>query len=60
MFRLNGYWFVVAPKPGEPPRLTHHIMWNVAKGVDAQKAYREWYAKERKITSVLYPIIPHD
>jgi hypothetical protein len=55
MFRLNGKWYTVVPKAGEPERQTHMIMWKLASGTPVHQAYREWYALERKITSVLYP-----
>jgi hypothetical protein len=55
MFRFNGKWYTVAPKAGEPERQTHAIMWKLASGTPVHQAYREWYALERKITSVIYP-----
>lgn len=55
MFRYNGSWYTVKPKLGEPERQTHSLMWKLASGTPRHQAYREWYAHERKITSVLYP-----
>jgi hypothetical protein len=55
MFRCNGIWYTVTPKVGEPERQTHTLMWKLASGTPAAQAYREWYALERKITSVIYP-----
>ena len=55
MFRLNGKWYIVFPKAGEPERQTHAIMWSLASGTPVLQSYREWYARERKITSLLYP-----
>jgi hypothetical protein len=57
MFRFQGQWFTVKPKQFEPERQTHEIMWKVAGGTDSKKAYREWYEKERKISSLIYPVI---
>ena len=55
MFRLNGKWYNVSPKKGEPERQTHAIMWKLVSGSPQLQAYREWYASERKITSAIYP-----
>jgi hypothetical protein len=55
MFRFDGSWYTVKPKLGEPERQTHALMWKLASGTPQNQAYREWYARERKITSVLYP-----
>lgn len=55
MFRYNGVWYTVKPKLGEPERQTHALMWKLASGTPQNQVYREWYARERKITSVLYP-----
>ena len=55
MFRYNGKWYTVKHKLGEPERQTHAIVWKLASGTPQPQVYREWYARERKITSVLYP-----
>jgi len=49
MIRCNGTWYVLQEKVALP------VMWSVAKGVDPNKASREWYAHQRKLTSLLYP-----
>ncbi|NDG28989.1 hypothetical protein EB118_02685 [bacterium] len=57
MFRFQGNWFAVKPKQFEPERQTHEIMWAIARGVDPKKAYRDWYEREKKISSIIYPVI---
>jgi hypothetical protein len=53
-------WYSVNPKKNEPERQTHEIMWRIAKGADPQQAYREWYAREQKISSLIYPVIHNE
>lgn len=57
MFRFQGKWYSVKPKQFEPERQTHEIMWEIVKGKEPRKAYRDWYATENKISSILYPVI---
>jgi hypothetical protein len=57
MFRFQGKWYSVKPKPFEPERQTAEIMWTIAKGTDPKKAYREWFSREQKISSMIYPVI---
>ena len=60
MFRFHGKWYSVKPKSFEPENLTHEIMWELVKGVEQKKAYREWYAKEQKLSSLIYPVIHNE
>jgi hypothetical protein len=60
MFRFCGKWYSVKPKSFEPERQTHEIMWEIARGVEQKKAYRDWYAKEQKISSLIYLVIHNE
>lgn len=60
MFRFQEKWYFVKPKQFEPERQTQEIMWELVKGTDSRKAYRDWYARENKISSMIYPVIHND
>lgn len=60
MFRFQGKWYSVKPKSFEPERQTHEIMWEIVKGAEQKKAYRDWYAKEQKLSSLIYPVIHNE
>uniref|UniRef100_A0A6C0HL26 Uncharacterized protein n=1 Tax=viral metagenome TaxID=1070528 RepID=A0A6C0HL26_9ZZZZ len=53
MFCHKDQWFV---PPGET-RQQQQVAWAmVAHGKTQNEASKEWYAKERKIASLLYPL----
>lgn len=60
MFRFQGKWYSVKPKSFEPERQTHEIMWDIVQGTEQKKAYRNWYANEKKISSLIYPVIHNE
>lgn len=51
LVRYNGKWFQVIPKPGEPTRMTHELIWMKLK---ENKTAAQWFEKERKISKLLY------
>lgn len=55
LIRFGGTWHVVNPRPYEPPRQTYGVLWKQLKeGKTPEEAYREWFAKERQISTFLY------
>ena len=55
--RYNGEWYKITPKPYEPERQTQEIAWTMLREplLKSSSAYREWYAREQKHASILYP-----
>ena len=54
--RHSGQWIKIVPKPYEPDRQTHEIVWSmIVSGAQSPEVYRQWYANEEKRASVLYP-----
>jgi hypothetical protein len=55
MFRHKEQWFIPASKT----RQAQQVAWSMAvtEGKSQNEAMREWYAKERKIASLLYPLL---
>jgi hypothetical protein len=55
MFCYKGEWFV----PPQNTRQSQQVTWAFAKSGDEEsmnKAMQNWYTKERKIASLLYPL----
>ena len=53
MFCYKDQWFIV---PSET-RQAQQVAWSVVlHGKTQNEAMKEWYAKERKIASLLYPL----
>ena len=53
MFCYKGEWFV----PPQSTRQSQQVTWAFAKsGESMNKAVQNWYTKERKIASLLYPL----
>jgi hypothetical protein len=53
MFRHKEQWFI----PEADTRQAQQVTWAMVTGGKTQnEASREWYAKERKIASLLYPL----
>jgi hypothetical protein len=52
MFCYKGEWFV----PPHNTRQSQQVTWAFAKGESMNKAMQNWYTKERKIASLLYPL----
>lgn len=54
MFRYKDEWFV----PASETRQAQQVAWTIAvHGKTHNEASKEWYAKERKIASLLYPLL---
>lgn len=54
MFRHKDQWFVV---PSDT-RQAQQVSWSmILNGKTQNEASKEWYAKERKIASLLYPLL---
>jgi hypothetical protein len=53
MFCYKDQWFI----PPSDTRQAQQVAWTVAvSGKTHNEAMREWYAKERKIAGLLYPL----
>jgi len=54
MFCYKDAWYI----PQSQSRQAQQVTWAiVAHGKTPNEAIREWYTKERKIASLLYPIV---
>lgn len=51
LVRYNGKWYKIIPKVCEPPKITYGVAWMKIKNLGG---YKEWFEKERKISSILY------
>lgn len=55
LIRFGGQWHIVNPRPYEPSKQTFQIAWKqVKENKPAEEVYRDWFAKERQISSFLY------
>lgn len=55
LIRFGDKWHVVQPRPYEPPKQTFWIAWKELKEKkSAEEVYRDWFAKERQISTFLY------
>jgi hypothetical protein len=58
MFCYKDQWFVV---PSPQTRQVQQVRWSmVLNGKTENEANREWFNKERKIASLLYPLLDKD
>lgn len=55
IFRYQGRWYRINPKPWEPERQTWWIASKLVQGVSQVEAYRLWFAKRQQEAKLLYP-----
>jgi lipocalin len=56
LVRYNGKWYDIHPKPYEPERQTHKIVWALLKGVEVNTAYRQMFEEHREHAKTLYTL----
>jgi len=55
IFRYQGRWYRIIPKPWEPERQTWFIASKLAQGISQVEAYRLWFSERQKQSKLLYP-----
>ena len=62
IFRYNGKWYKVNPKPYEPEKQTNEVAWLQIREplVTKEETYRRYYEKKRIDSKILYPSFRKD
>jgi len=62
MLHYNGKCYRIKAKPYEPERQTFQIAWALIKnpGMTPQKAYLEYFKRQREEAQILYPSFRKD
>uniref|UniRef100_A0A6C0JS47 Uncharacterized protein n=1 Tax=viral metagenome TaxID=1070528 RepID=A0A6C0JS47_9ZZZZ len=62
MYRYNGKWYKVQPKPYEPERQTVKVAWSQIREPTLTKedVYRRFFETQREDARILYPSFRKD
>ena len=62
LFRYEGKWYKVTPKPYEPEKQTAQVAWSQIREPEVQMTehYRRFFEKQRKEARILYPSFRKD